>query len=128
MVDKSEKTRTIMPPTEEMMETRLLAVGEIYIKLRLENSYWDALKDICFREKITIEEVIEQIIYSLKLQKVFLSSTGRPTNASVIANSLRIFIIGYFRQAATETGHRQAGHGNVAVFLSYQSGAATPEE
>jgi hypothetical protein len=39
--------------------------------------------------------------------------TATPHHLS-LSTALRLFVLGYYRDAATETGHIAAGHGNVA--------------
>ncbi|SMF91122.1 hypothetical protein SAMN02982917_0119 [Azospirillum oryzae] len=43
----------------------------------------------------------------------------RSSQAGVsLANALRVFVVGYFRQAATERGHARAGHGRGRPFIA----------
>lgn len=66
--------------------------------MRLEPAMWDALEDICRREGLTIHEVCS------------LVDTRR--SQSSLTAAMRVFILGYFRAAVTETGHAIAGHGS----------------
>lgn len=66
--------------------------------IRLERVMWDALREICQRERISLHEIATQIAATQ-------SSTASFTAA------VRIFIMAYFRAAATDEGHRRAGHG-----------------
>ena len=65
--------------------------------MRLEPELWDALGEICARERRGLGEMVQYIER--------LSHPGGRTSA------VRVFTLGYFRAAATEEGHRQAGHG-----------------
>lgn len=65
--------------------------------MRLEPAMWDALEDICRREKLTIHEACSLV-------------DARRSQSSLTA-AMRVFILGYFRAAVTETGHAIAGHG-----------------
>ena len=65
--------------------------------MRLEPAMWDALEDICRREGLTIHDVCS------------LVDTRR--SQSSLTAAMRVFILGYFRAAVTETGHANAGHG-----------------
>lgn len=67
--------------------------------IRLENQMWCALKDIAMREECSIHDICTLI--SLKKQE----------NMTLTA-SIRIFLMLYYKSAATEEGHRAAGHGN----------------
>lgn len=65
--------------------------------LRLEPAMWDALAEIAKREGISLNEVIARI--------------DRQVEGSGLTAQVRVFALGYFRAAATETGHQHAGHG-----------------
>ncbi len=58
---------------------------------------WDALEEICAREGVTEHELCTQI-------------DGLDIASSLTA-SVRVFIVTYFRGAATELGHACARHG-----------------
>ncbi len=57
---------------------------------------WDALEEICGREGMTEHELCTRI-------------DGLNVASSLTA-SVRVFIVTYFRGAATEKGHAGAGH------------------
>ncbi|CAO3424935.1 ribbon-helix-helix domain-containing protein [Azospirillum argentinense] len=82
-------------------------------QLRLEPSYWEALDDICHREDLTVDELCSDL-------KDRLDSQSRRSrgNAVSLANAARVFIVGYYRKAATEKGHDRAGHGRGDPFVS----------
>jgi len=65
--------------------------------LRLEPAMWDALEEICGREGMTEHELCTRI-------------DGLDIASSLTA-SVRVFIVTYFRGAATEMGHAGVGHG-----------------
>jgi len=65
--------------------------------LRLEPAMWDALEEICGREGMTEHELCTRI-------------DGLDIASSLTA-SVRVFIVTYFRGAATEKGHAGVGHG-----------------
>ncbi len=73
--------------------------------IRLEPELWDALGEICRRENMTLTEAIRMI------ERVSRSSgvAGGRTSA------VRVHIVSYFRDAATDHGHAQAGHGHVTT-------------
>ena len=58
---------------------------------------WDALNEICRRESSTVHEVCARID---------LERTQSGLTAGV-----RVFILNYFRGAATEEGHARMSHG-----------------
>jgi len=67
--------------------------------MRLEPELWVALEEICRREKTAIGEVVKRVEQ--------LGIPGGRTSA------VRVYVLRYFRDAATEAGHRGAGHGVV---------------
>ncbi len=68
--------------------------------MRLEPELWAALEEMCQRENLTVTMAIRAIESA--------HSPGSRTSA------VRVHLLRYFRQAATEEGHRLAGHGTLA--------------
>ena len=60
---------------------------------------WDALDEICHREGMTL---------SLLCQRI-----DERRRASSLTAAIRVFILTYFRGAANESGHADAGHGKL---------------
>lgn len=67
--------------------------------VRLEPEMWNAIKDIARRERCTIHELCSLI----QLRKSDITS---------LTAAIRVFLMLYYRAAATEDGHVRAGHGN----------------
>lgn len=65
--------------------------------MRLEPELWDALDEICARERMSLGEVVRRIEQR--------GHKGGRTSA------VRVHVLEYFRRAANESGHRAAGHG-----------------
>ena len=65
--------------------------------MRLEPEVWDALREICLREGIELRELIRRVEKDVSL--------GGRTSA------IRVHVVQYFREAATEDGHLIARHG-----------------
>jgi len=65
--------------------------------MRLEPELWDALTEICARERRDINHLVRQI-------EAIGHSGGR-------TSAVRVFVLDYFRSAATDEGHEAAGHG-----------------
>ena len=63
--------------------------------LRFEPEFWDALEEICARERLTLNDLVQRI------------EVGSGTRTSAV----RVYVLEYFRRAATAAGHRAAGHG-----------------
>jgi predicted DNA-binding ribbon-helix-helix protein len=60
---------------------------------------WDALYEIAIREDMTVHDVCEKIENS--------------RSESSLTAGIRVYILSYFRSAATEAGHAAAGHGRL---------------
>ncbi len=60
---------------------------------------WDALDEICHREGMTLSQLCQRI--------------DERRRASSLTAAIRVFILTYFRGAATESGHADAGHGKL---------------
>lgn len=85
-------------PTSRLQNRNIMA-GRGRTSMRLEPELWDALREICAREEITLGELVRTIEGS--------SAGGRTSH-------VRVFVLNYFRTAATEAGHLSAGHGQGA--------------
>jgi predicted DNA-binding ribbon-helix-helix protein len=72
--------------------------------VRLEPEMWTALRDIVTREKCRIHDICSLI----ELRK------NRDTSLTA---AIRVFIMLYFRAAATEEGHQRVGHGDFSIML-----------
>ncbi len=77
---------------------RNVVAGRGRTSMRLEPELWDALYEICQRQQTPIGEVVRQA-------EAKHHSGGR-------TSAVRVFVLQYFREAATEQGHAQAGHGS----------------
>lgn len=69
--------------------------------IRLEPEMWRSLQDICKRERCTVHDIATMV--------AALRGIGSLTAA------LRVFLVVYFREAATTEGHNAAGHGSGRV-------------
>ena len=67
--------------------------------IRLEPSMWRALTKIAEREDMTIHQL------STRIDRL------RDRNCGLTA-AIRVFLLAYFQEAATEEGHARAGHGD----------------
>lgn len=65
--------------------------------MRLEPELWSALDEICRREGLTLAGLVQRT-----------EATCHPGGRT---SAVRVFALSYFRAAATEQGHRDAGHG-----------------
>ena len=67
---------------------------------------WDALAEICNRESRSLHDICTQI--------------DRERTQSGLTAGVRVFILNYFRAAATEEGHTAASHGNSVKAPPYE--------
>ena len=65
--------------------------------MRLEPAMWDALQQVCAREGKALNDLVTEI-------------DGQRLESSLTA-AIRVYLLSYFRAAATDEGHRLAGHG-----------------
>ena len=68
--------------------------------MRLEPELWDALHEICARQRRDLNCLVREIEAA--------GYTGGRTSA------VRVFVVQYFRAAASEKGHRAACHGQLS--------------
>lgn len=85
--------------------SRNVTVKSHRTSVRLEPEMWSALRELCMREHLSIHDIATAV------------SERKPANTSLTA-ALRVFIMAYFRAAATEDGHSKAGHGPGGAFMS----------
>jgi predicted DNA-binding ribbon-helix-helix protein len=73
--------------------------------VRLEPEMWGALRDIAQREKCTIHDICSVI-------------ARRKRPQSSLTAAIRVFLMLYYKAAATEQGHERAGHGNFKKMMT----------
>lgn len=103
-------------PNKEIVSTlvsRNVTVEGHRTSVRLEPEMWLGLMDICHRERATMHEVCTAI------------SRHKSINTSLTA-AIRVFIMAYFRSAATEDGHSRAGHGQGLISIAIASNTHNP--
>jgi predicted DNA-binding ribbon-helix-helix protein len=76
---------------------RNVVSGSGRTSMRLEPELWDALGEICQREGRELNAVIRGV--------------DAERHAGGRTSAVRVFVVAYFRAAATEAGHAAAGHG-----------------
>ena len=79
---------------------RNINAGTGRTSMRLEPEVWDALREVCLREGLELRELMKRIEPG--------AGDGGRTSA------VRVYVMQYFRAAATEHGHAEAGHGSLA--------------
>lgn len=72
--------------------------------VRLEPEMWAALRDISVREQCKVHDLCSLI-------------EVRKNKDTSLTAAIRVFLMLYYRAAATDDGHRKAGHGNFMKML-----------
>jgi predicted DNA-binding ribbon-helix-helix protein len=85
--------------TQSSLISKNVTIAKRRTSVRLEQEMWAGLMDICRRERATLHDVCTAI------------AQYKSKNTSLTA-AIRVFIMAYYRTAATEEGHIRAGHGN----------------
>lgn len=67
--------------------------------MRLEPELWDAAVEICHREDVTMADLVTRI------------DDGRSADKEGRTSAVRVYILAYFRTAATDASHQAVGHG-----------------
>jgi predicted DNA-binding ribbon-helix-helix protein len=82
--------------------------------VRLEPAMWLALREVSRREHISLHQIVTQIAGSRV--------------ASSLTSAIRVYLLCYFKSAATEVGHLGAGHGPAApTSLGFSRRRRSPE-
>lgn len=92
-----------------MLLSRNVTISGRRTSIRLEQEMWEGLAEIARRERLSIHQIA--------------SVVAAVRQSSSLTAKLRVFILGYFRAAATEAGHAHAGHGQS---LNAMAGARIP--
>lgn len=86
-------------PLEGTLVSKNVTVGKKRTSIRLEPQMWDAVCEIAQRENCSVHDICSMV--DLRKQQGTSLTAG-----------IRVFIMLYFKAAATEEGHRKAGHGD----------------
>jgi predicted DNA-binding ribbon-helix-helix protein len=76
---------------------RNVTVRDRRTSMRLERAMWEALHEICRREGKSLNELVTEI--------------DAQRSESSLTAAIRVYLLRYFSAAATDEGHRLAGHG-----------------
>jgi predicted DNA-binding ribbon-helix-helix protein len=83
--------------TASRLINRNVVAGRGRTSMRLEPELWDALMEICEREGYDVSTLVRRVEEA--------GHSGGRTSA------VRVYILDYFRTAATEAGHMAVNHG-----------------
>jgi predicted DNA-binding ribbon-helix-helix protein len=89
------KTR-LVDLQESTLRSGNVTVNGRRTSIRLEPAMWQALREISTREGKTLHALVTEIEHARA--------------QSSLTAAIRVFLLDYFRAAATEEGHRRAGH------------------
>lgn len=92
----------VQTATNTSLVIRNVTIDNRRTSVRLEPEMWQALSDICRRERCSIHNLCTMI------------SACKNGPGSLTA-AIRVFIMAYYKTAATEDGHNRAGHGSGSV-------------
>lgn len=85
-------------PRSSLSSRNIMVVGR-RTSMRLEAVMWEALEDICQRENFSVNTLCTMI--------------DRTRKGGSLTAAIRVYLLGYFRAAANESGHAAAGHGTM---------------
>jgi len=92
----AHKTKIVPRST---LVSRNVTINGHRTSVRLEPEMWTGLSEICRREHATPHEVCSAI-------------AGHKIENTSLTAAIRVFVMRYFRAAATEDGHAKVGHGH----------------
>ncbi len=95
---------------EPLVGRNILLHGQRRTSMRLEPSMWTALEEIAAREGMQLGELCSRIDDRLAEQARQRGLDPEESEVT-LSSGVRVFIFAYYRAAATETGHKDAGHG-----------------
>jgi len=81
------------------MIARNVTVAGRRTSLRMEPEMWDALQEAAAREGLSLHD--------------FCTGVAKRRGGYSMTAAIRVHLLGYFRGAATEAGHKAAGHGKL---------------
>jgi len=93
--------------------SRNVTISDHRTSIRLEPEMWSGLSEICRREGSSLHDVCTAV------------ALRKSENTSLTA-AIRVFVMAYYRAAATEDGHGRAGHGCGTVRATTQPMAPQP--
>lgn len=91
---------------------RNVVAGRGRTSMRLEPELWDALLEICRREALDPGQLVRRV--------------EEQGHAGGRTSAVRVYLLTYFRTAATDAGHADAGHGADSVVRKQASSVVEP--
>lgn len=87
---------------------KIILINNRRTSMRLCQKEWDALYEVCKIERISKNHLIEMI-------------EANKSEVLGLTYSTRLFLVTYFREAASEDGHKKAGHGQFENYASIKN-------
>ncbi len=88
----------VQPRARSSLVSRNVTIAGHRTSVRLEPEMWAALQEIARREDRSLNVICTTV------------DERKGPDGSLTA-AIRVFVMAYFREAATDEGHRRAGHG-----------------
>ena len=95
---------------QPLQSRNVLLHGHQRISLRLEPSIWKGMERIAQREGLSINDLCSQIYLHIAEQAKRRGVDPKDSGVT-LTSAVRVFLFSYFQAAATEEGHKAAGHG-----------------
>jgi len=96
---------------DSRLVNRNVSVANGRTSIRLEPELWNALHEICRRERLSISDMIQ----SIERRRVATAAAGGRTSA------VRVHIVNYFRTAADDARHTEVHPVNVLARLEAET-------
>lgn len=113
-VKKADDAGDLVAAAASTLVFHNVTVGSKRTSLRLEQTVWDALAEICRREDLTLSTLCGRI--------------NDRRHESTLTAALRVFVLSYFKVAATEEGHASAGHGTLGDGFAKHPGTGRTQQ
>jgi predicted DNA-binding ribbon-helix-helix protein len=106
-----EESKSPMAALKSSLISRNITLNGHRTSMRLEPAMWNALIEICRREKLNIHQICSLVAQHKSEESSFTAA-------------VRVFAMSYYKAASTEEGHQKAGHGTAFLFSAKRDFAA----
>lgn len=107
----TEDDKSAVAGLKSSLISRNITLNGHRTSMRLEPAMWNALIEICRREKLSIHQICSLVAQHKSEESSFTAA-------------VRVFAMSYYKAAATEEGHQKAGHGTAFLFSAKRDFAA----
>lgn len=97
--EKTELGSSVSKDIQSSLVSRNITIFDRRTSIRLEPEMWSALSDISLRERCSVHDICT-LVYV------------RKSSVTSLTAAIRVFLMLYYKAAATEQGHGNAGHGD----------------